>query len=183
MKSRNEIRLLFMLHDTLELEWKSSDQCLSQTVLSDNTTKQSSPTLWWFQPYPSRLHPKSEAQQTSDKSCRCSWCGAKRTLMIITNVDWNNEGFALGSNTVELDWNDWKSPVMSRLSAKLFRKSTWSHCSAFLPAPRSYQSILHTKLEMAVLNKTSNVSSWADRSILCTPTEEKCHDKMGWSDI
>ena len=46
--------------------------------------------------------------------------------MIIVNVDWNSDGFALGSNTVELDWNDWKSPVISRLSAKLLRNKTYN---------------------------------------------------------
>ena len=49
---------------------------------------------------------------------------SKYTLMMMTNVDWNNDGFALGSNTVELNWNDRKSPVISRLSAKLLRNST-----------------------------------------------------------
>ena len=28
------------------------------------------------------------------------------TLIMITKVDWNNEGFAAGSRTVALDWND-----------------------------------------------------------------------------
>jgi hypothetical protein len=31
---------------------------------------------------------------------------SRRTLMMMTSVDWNNDGFALGSSTVELDWND-----------------------------------------------------------------------------
>ena len=31
---------------------------------------------------------------------------SRRTLIMMTSVDWNNDGFALGSNTVELDWND-----------------------------------------------------------------------------
>lgn len=44
--------------------------------------------------------------------------------MMSTNVDWNNDGFAAGSKTVVLDWNDWKRPVMSRLSTKLFRNKT-----------------------------------------------------------
>ena len=46
--------------------------------------------------------------------------------MMIANVDWNNNGFAAGSKTVALDWNDWKRPVMSRLSAKLFRNKTYN---------------------------------------------------------
>ena len=28
---------------------------------------------------------------------------SRRTLIMMTSVDWNNDGFALGSNTVELD--------------------------------------------------------------------------------
>lgn len=44
--------------------------------------------------------------------------------MMITKVDWNNEGFAEGSKTVELDWKDEKSPVISLLRAKLFRNNT-----------------------------------------------------------
>lgn len=46
------------------------------------------------------------------------------TLMIITRVDLNSVGFAVGSKTVEEDWKDWKRPVISRESAKLLRKST-----------------------------------------------------------
>ena len=43
----------------------------------------------------------------------------------MTSVDWKREGFAAGSKTDELDWNDWKSPLISRLKAKLFRKRTY----------------------------------------------------------
>jgi hypothetical protein len=44
---------------------------------------------------------------------------------MITRVDWNRDGFDDGSRTVELDWKDWKSPVISRLRAKLLRKRTF----------------------------------------------------------
>ena len=50
----------------------------------------------------------------------------RHTLMMMTKVDWNKDGEAFGSNTVELDWNDRKSPVISRLSAKLLRNNTCS---------------------------------------------------------
>jgi hypothetical protein len=33
--------------------------------------------------------------------------------MIITNVDWNSDGFAAGSRTVDDDWNDWNRPVIT----------------------------------------------------------------------
>jgi hypothetical protein len=45
--------------------------------------------------------------------------------MMITRVDWNREGFAVGSKTDVLDWNDWKSPLISRPNAKLLRKRTY----------------------------------------------------------
>lgn len=44
---------------------------------------------------------------------------------MITKVDWKSAGFATGSKTVELDWKDWNSPVISRLIAKLLRKRTY----------------------------------------------------------
>jgi hypothetical protein len=59
--------------------------------------------------------------------------------MIITRVDWKSDGFAAGSKTDALDWKDWNSPLMSRLNAKLFRKST--------------------RFDIAALNKTRRVSS------------------------
>ena len=30
----------------------------------------------------------------------------RHTLTIVTKVDWNSDGFTLGSSIVELDWND-----------------------------------------------------------------------------
>jgi hypothetical protein len=48
-----------------------------------------------------------------------------RTLMITTSIDWKREGFAAGSRTDALDWNDWKSPLMSRVKAKLLRNRTY----------------------------------------------------------
>jgi hypothetical protein len=44
--------------------------------------------------------------------------------MIMTSVDWKSDGLAAGSKTDELDWNDWNSPLISRLNAKLLRKRT-----------------------------------------------------------
>ena len=44
------------------------------------------------------------------------------TLIIIISSDWNKEGFAAGSSTVDEDWNDWNSPAISRDKAKLFLK-------------------------------------------------------------
>jgi hypothetical protein len=46
--------------------------------------------------------------------------------MITKSVDWNSDGLEAGSNMEELDWKDWKRPVISLLSAKLFLKSTYS---------------------------------------------------------
>ena len=45
--------------------------------------------------------------------------------MIMTSVDWKSVGFAAGSRTDALDWNDWKRPLISRLKAKLFRNRTY----------------------------------------------------------
>jgi hypothetical protein len=47
------------------------------------------------------------------------------TLMIMTSVDWKREGFSVGFKTDALDWNDWKSPLMSQVKAKLLRKGTY----------------------------------------------------------
>jgi hypothetical protein len=46
------------------------------------------------------------------------------TLIITTSVDWKSDGLDVGSNTDELDWKDWKRPVISLLKAKLFRNRT-----------------------------------------------------------
>ena len=45
--------------------------------------------------------------------------------MITKSVDWNSDGLDAGSNIEELDWKDWKRPVISLLSAKLFLKRTY----------------------------------------------------------
>ena len=41
-----------------------------------------------------------------------------------TSVDWKSVGLDVGSNTDELDWKDWKRPVISLLKAKLLRNRT-----------------------------------------------------------
>ena len=46
--------------------------------------------------------------------------------MIMTSVDWKRVGLVAGSKTDELDWNDWNSPLISRLNAKLLRKRTFT---------------------------------------------------------
>jgi hypothetical protein len=45
--------------------------------------------------------------------------------MMTTSVDWKSDGFDAGSKTEELDWNDWKRPVISLLRAKLLRNRTF----------------------------------------------------------
>ena len=45
--------------------------------------------------------------------------------MITKSVDWNSDGLDAGSKMEELDWKDWKRPVISLLSAKLFLKRTY----------------------------------------------------------
>ena len=47
------------------------------------------------------------------------------TLMMTTSVDWKSDGLDAGSNTDELDWKDWKRPLISRLRAKLLRNRTY----------------------------------------------------------
>jgi hypothetical protein len=49
-----------------------------------------------------------------------------RALMMMTSVERKSVGFAAGSRTVDDDWKDWKRPVISRESAKLFRNKTWN---------------------------------------------------------
>ena len=85
---------------------------------------------------------------------------------MITSVDWNSDGLADGSRTVELDWKDWKRPVISLLRAKLLRNRTFIDD---LSTIRGIIHILRTRFEIAVLKSTSKVSSWAERSMLCTP--------------
>ena len=48
---------------------------------------------------------------------------------MITRVDWKREGLAAGSSTAEDDWKDWKRPVMSLDSAKLFLNRTYEPVS------------------------------------------------------
>ena len=44
--------------------------------------------------------------------------------MMTTSVDWKSVGLDFGSNTEELDWNDWKRPLISLVRAKLLRNRT-----------------------------------------------------------
>jgi hypothetical protein len=43
---------------------------------------------------------------------------------MIVRIELKRSGLLAGSRTVEEDWKDWNSPVISRESAKLFRKRT-----------------------------------------------------------
>jgi hypothetical protein len=66
--------------------------------------------------------------------------------MIIARVDWKRDGLAVGSNTDALDWNDWNSPLMSRLNAKLLRNRTYftlkeCHARVLLTYKIRYRSI------------------------------------------
>ncbi len=93
------------------------------------------------------------------------------TLIMTTNADWNNDGFAPGSRTVEEDWKDWKRWVMSRDKAKLLRKRTWNG-ETQKKVIHTLQYYAPTRFDMATLKSTNNVSSCADLSILCTPTNQ-----------
>ena len=98
MQPRNEVGVLLLFNYLLELERESDTKSLSQVGklnLSDA--------------YSLAISALSESTTS---------------LMMITKVDRKSEGFATGSRTVELDWNDWNSPVISRLRAKLLRKRT-----------------------------------------------------------
>ena len=77
--------------------------------------------------------------------------------MMITKVDWKSAGFATGSKTVELDWKDWNSPVISRLIAKLLRKRTYH--IGIKNYILSSIGAKHTRFEIAVLKRTRRVSS------------------------
>ena len=83
----------------------------------------------------------------------------------MTSVDWKSVGFAAGSKTDALDWKDWKSPLISRLKAKLLRKRTYG-TSGSNPLFDNGQL---TRLDIAVLNRTRSISSCGDRSTLSTP--------------
>ena len=82
---------------------------------------------------------------------------------MIANVDWNREGLAAGSSTLDDDWKDWKRPVISLDNAKLFLNNTWANMSIQNAAMRSAEQL--AKLETAQLNSTSRVSSCAERSM------------------
>lgn len=124
VKSSYEVCFLFILHDPLELEREPSHVVINSRFpgppsplqeaysLAISTLSESTTSLW-----------KTSSKDSQERNHDCV------TLIIITKVDWNNEGFAAGSRTVELDWKDWKSPVMSRLRAKLLRNRTWSKLS------------------------------------------------------
>ena len=60
--------------------------------------------------------------------------------MITKSVDWNSDGLDAGSNMEELDWKDWKRPVISLLSAKLFLKRTYPYGNLSMITS---QNILH----------------------------------------
>jgi hypothetical protein len=112
---------------------------------------------------------ESTTSCTTDEGPRRHSCIHEiHTLMMIVRMDRNKSGLLAGSRTVEEDWNDWNSPVISRERAKLFRNSTYSKMSAKVDAKTRQLA----RLEMAVLKSTRSVSSWADRSILCTPGSE-----------
>ena len=140
MQTRNEVGVLLFFDNLLKLEWESDTRTPSQTG--------------------TRYLPNAYSRAISALS------ESTTSLMMIIKVDWKSEGFATGSRTVELDWNDWNSPVISRLKAKLLRKRTWRI------RVKEYLVVgwcKHTKLDIAVLKRTKRVSSWAERSMLWTP--------------
>ena len=75
--------------------------------------------------------------------------------MIMTSVDWKRVGFAAGSKTDALDWNDWKRPLISLLKAKLLRKRTYGTSESY----PLFDDGQHTRLDIAVLNRTRSISS------------------------
>ena len=72
--------------------------------------------------YPFYQHPQHPRKYCISTKSLMAFLEA--TLMIIISLDWNREGFAAGSSTVDEDWNDWNSPAISRDKAKLFLKRT-----------------------------------------------------------
>jgi len=104
MKTGNEIRLLVILHNPLELEGNYGNRTTSITnaaVLNHDHNSlfrnfglvRVDDILSW--PGSTPLHQPTDAVDMSNRS--------RRTLMMMTSVGWNNNGFTLGSNTVELD--------------------------------------------------------------------------------
>ena len=80
-----------------------------------------------------------------------------QTLMITTRVVWNNVGFASGSRTVDDDWKLWNRLVISLDNAKLLRNKT---CEVFFMRDLSTAvGGMLTRLEIAALKRTNNVSS------------------------
>ena len=65
-----------------------------------------------------------------------------RTLIMTTSVDRKSEGLDAGSNTDELDWRDWKRPLMSRLRAKLLRNKTYN-CGEIYNVVMKGHSVTH----------------------------------------
>ena len=72
--------------------------------------------------YPFYQHPQHPGEHNI--STKPLILSLRVTLIIIISLDWNREGFAAGSSTVEEDWNDWNNPAISRDKAKLFLKRT-----------------------------------------------------------
>ena len=160
MKARNEVRFLFILHDSLKLQVKSGHPLGSAYQTSSRL---------WNDSLSRNLCPVC-LQNILKRYVRYRTLAPciQPTLIMITKVDWNNEGFAAGSKTVVLDWKDWNNPLISRLRTKLLRNNTCRRVTWSLAHSNQEQP---TKFVIAVLNRTSNVSSCADRSMLCTPEE------------
>ena len=97
MQTRNEVGILLCCDDLLKFKRESGvNLCQKERHLTQDTHSRAISVL---------------SESTT-------------SLMMITKVDWKSAGFATGSSTVELFWNDWNSPVISRLRAKLLRKRT-----------------------------------------------------------
>jgi hypothetical protein len=146
MQARYEIGILFLFHNPLELVGKPSSGYVQSRL-----TRLLYKILLVRYFYAISVHDvlKSEVIiQGVELRHRIL------TLMIMTSVDWKREGFVAGSKTDALDWNDWKSPLMSRVKAKLFRNRTYR----MLEDNRERDSP-RTRFDIAVLNKTRSVSS------------------------
>lgn len=115
MEARDKVGVLFLFDNLLELERKPT-----LCTLVEKPCRRVRPlTRERFQLCPTLQRP---GKIILICSTHYRWL---LTLMMMTSVDWKREGFAAGSRTDALDWNDWKSPLISRPNAKLLRKRTY----------------------------------------------------------
>jgi hypothetical protein len=117
VKSRNEVGFLLLLDDLLELQAEP----LWRFIIIYQKNKTSKDSLFRDLARVGVHYILNHVRQSRRQFGALSM---RLTLMMITSVERKRSGFVAGSRTVDEDWKDWNSPVMSRERAKLLRKRT-----------------------------------------------------------